>query len=122
MSTALPSDLLWATRGRTWGFRFLLTPDGLLDPLTAYEASFAGLPDDPTAYHRMADRVALRFPDPQGRRDASGRVIPHEFVVFGDLRDGIKSVDDGTCKVWPLVEAFYDQWYAERPPSASDDR
>ena len=39
--------------------------------------------------------VALRFPDPAGRRDASGRTIPHDFVLFGDWAEGIESVDEG---------------------------
>ena len=32
--------LIWATRGRSWGFRFLLNA-GLPDPLADYERSFA---------------------------------------------------------------------------------
>jgi hypothetical protein len=58
-----------------------------------------------------------------GRRDASGRVIPHEFVVFGDLGDEIESVEDGLTHIWPLVaEAYARVWDAERPPSAADLR
>jgi len=87
----LPERLIWATRGRSWGFRFLLN-GGLSDPLLVYERSFADLEDEPTTCHRSARKVALRFPDPLGRRDASGRIIPHEFVVIGDLADEIESV------------------------------
>lgn len=116
----LPERLIWATRGRAWGFRFLLG-GGLSDPLQAYERSFADLEDEPAAWHRMAGTVALRFPDPLGRRDASGRVIPHEFVVFGKLADEIESVEDGLEQVWPLVAAAYaGVWDAKRPPSVSD--
>ena len=82
----LTARLIWATRGRCWGFRFLLK-GGLSDPLLAYERSFAGDDDKPAMWRRAAGTVALRFPDPLGRRDASGRVIPHEFVVFGDQAD-----------------------------------
>lgn len=114
--------LIWATRGRFWGFRFLLD-GGLSDPLLTYERSFAGHEDVPATWHRAAGTVALRFPDPLGRRDASGRVIPHEFVVFGDLADEIESVEDGLTHIWPLVaEAYARVWDAERPPSAADLR
>jgi hypothetical protein len=114
---ALPERLIWATRGRSWGFRFLLK-GGLSDPLLFYERSFANLEDEPTTFHRSARKVALRFPDPLGRRDASGRIIPHEFVVFGDLADEIESVEDGLQRVWPLVaEVYAGVWDTERPPS-----
>ena len=83
-------------------------------------SSFADLEDEPMACHRAAGNVALRFPDPLGRRDASGRVIPHEFVVFGDLVNDIGSVEDGLRQVWPLVaEAYARVWDAERPPSVA---
>jgi hypothetical protein len=114
--------LIWATRGRSWGFRFLLN-GGLSDPLLAYERIFAGLEDEPTTWRRAAGKVALRFPDPMGRRDAAGRVIPHEFVVSGDFADKIESVEDGLQKVWPRVaEAYARVWDAEGPPSKADLR
>lgn len=114
--------LIWATRGRVWGFRFLLD-GGLSDPLMVYERSFAGQDDTPATWRRAAGIVALRFPDPLGRRDASGRVIPHEFVVFGDLADEVESVEDGVTRIWPLVAAAYARvWDAGRPPSAEDLR
>jgi hypothetical protein len=118
----LTARLIWATGGRFWGFRFLLK-GGLSDPLPAYERGFAGLEDEPATWRRAAGTVALRFPDPLERRDASGRVIPHEFVVFGDLADKIESVDDGLTHIWPLVaEAYARVWDGERPPSAADLR
>lgn len=119
-SEGLRASLIWATRGRTWGFRFLLD-GGQSDPLTTYERAFAHLPDDPTAYERTDDGVALRFPDPLSRRDASGRPIPHDFVVAGDLADSIHSVDDGIATVWPLVAKTYAKiWDRDAPPSADD--
>ena len=118
----LPERLIWATRGRSWGFRFLLR-GGLPDPLPVYERSFANLKDEPATCQRNAGEVALRFPDPLGRRDASGRLIPHEFVVFGGLADEIESVEDGQQRVWPLVaEAYARVWDTERPPPAADLR
>jgi len=94
--------LLWATRGRTWGFRFV-RDGGFADPLPTYDAAFVGIDAGPSACHRIGTTVAVRFPDPNGRRDSAGRVIPHELVVFPPLSRQIETVDDALEKVWPLV-------------------
>ncbi len=99
-------SVIWATRGRSWGFRFLLDAR-LSDPLPDYERAFGDLRDAPTAWRRQDGQVALRFPDPLGRQDSAGRVIPHEFVLFGDLAAAVDSVQDGLNKVWPLVSEMY---------------
>ena len=118
----VPEGLIWATRGRYWGFRFLLD-GGLSDPLPEYERIFAGLGDEPTVWRPVAGKGALRFPDPDGRRDAAGRVIPHDFVVSEDLAKDIQSAQDGLQQVWPLLEAAYGQvWAAEVPPASTDLR
>ena len=105
-------SIIWATRGRTWGFRFLLT-GGSGNPLPEYEAAFAGAGNEPEVCHRAGDRVALRFPDPLGRKDRAGRVIPHEFVVAGPLAAEIGSVEDGRRLVWSrpeIAEEFARVW------------
>lgn len=112
----LREELIWATRGRSWGFRFLLS-GGLPDPLREYERAFAQLGDEPMAWGRGEGRVAVRFPDPLRRKDAARRLIPHEFVVFGGLAEEIESVEDALQKVWPLVEGAYSElWDADVPP------
>jgi hypothetical protein len=111
--------LIWATRGRTWGFRFLCD-GGAEDPLPVYEDVFSGVEDESRVWRRVADKGALRFPDPKGRRDVAGRAIPHDFVVFRPLADEIESVEDGFRRVWPLVEDKFDQvWKGSKPPSAN---
>lgn len=118
----MAAELIWATRGRQWGFRFLLD-GGLRDPLLEYERLFADLGDAPTAYRRVGGRVAIRFPDPEGRLDAAGRVIPHEFILSGQVADGIHSEVEGLEQIWPLVASAYARvWDAEEPPSAADLR
>ncbi|GGB18790.1 hypothetical protein GCM10011492_05810 [Flexivirga endophytica] len=118
--TLLPANLIWATRGRSWGFRFLLD-GGFSDPLPPYEAAFQGLADEPTACHREGERVAVRIMDPLGRRDSAGRVIPHEFLVLGELGDAIDSAEDGERELWPLVADVYARvWDASSPPTAGD--
>lgn len=114
------TQLIWATRGRTWGFRFLLDA-GLRDPLPEYEEAFSGLTDAPNVWARTGHAVAVRVADPQGRRDSAGRVIPHEFVAFGPLAESVSSVEDALTHVWPLVADAYQQvWDAPSPPVAGD--
>lgn len=108
---------LWGTRGKTWGFRFL-ERGGLENPLPVYEDMFAAIDDQPRAFCRVGENVALRFPDPQGRRDASGRVIPHHFVLLGEEADGVDSFEDGFAKVWPKVADSFDAvWELDEPPA-----
>ena len=121
--TALPGLLrtvIWATRGRTWGFRFLLD-GGLQDPLRTYEEAFSPIGDQRSVHYRLADGVAVRFPDPLGRKDRSGRPIPHEFVVSGPLADRIATIEDVLMVLWPEVaEAYAQVWEREKPPRTSD--
>lgn len=110
--------LIWATRGRTWGFRFLLD-GGEPDPLVTYSDAFSDAEDQREVFLRRAETVSLRFPDPLGRRDAAGRVIPHDFVLIWPRpwADGIDSVDDGRRLIWPLVgEEFARIWELDEPP------
>jgi hypothetical protein len=107
-------SLIWATRGRTWGFRFL-RDGGLADPLPAYDAAFAGVDAGPSAFHRVETTVAVRFPDPSGRKDASGRLIPHELVLFPPLSDQIDSVGDALERIWPLVAEEYEMVWDSEP-------
>lgn len=104
--------LLWATRGRSWGFRFLpvgrgaadgMAADG--DPLGLYERAFAGHADGDEGCWAGADGLtAVRLSDPEGRRDEAGRVIPHEFVLRGEE---VRTVGDALAVVWPRVAAQY---------------
>lgn len=115
-------SFIWATRGRIWGFRFL-RDGGFKDPLPVYDDVFSGIEDEPEVCRHVDQKVALRFPDPERRKDVAGRVIPHEFVVLGHLANGIgsgeiKSVEDGLRLVWPLVEAeFALVWDKPKPPA-----
>jgi hypothetical protein len=106
---------IWATRGRTWGFRFLRR-GGFEDPLGVYETAFSEVGGQPEALRRVADMVALRFPDPDGRRDAAGRVIPHDFVLLGSWAEGINSLDDGRRRMWhEVADEFERIWDTTEP-------
>jgi hypothetical protein len=111
--------LIWATRGKSWGFRFL-DRGGFKDPLPEYDTVFAGLEGRLEICCRVGSKVALRLPDPLGRQDAAGRVIPHEFVVFPPLADQLHSVEDGLQLVWNLpqvADRFARVWALPMPPS-----
>ncbi|MFD7308560.1 hypothetical protein [Promicromonospora sp. NPDC059942] len=114
--------LIWATRGRSWGFRFL-RDGGFRDPLPVYDRMFAGKEGEPTAFRRVGAQVAVRFPDPDGRLDQAGRVIPHDIVVLPPLADAIRSVEDGQRTIWPLLtDAFAILWDQPLPPASTDIR
>lgn len=98
---------IWATRGRSWGFRFLRDA-GIDDPRAEYLRRFSGIENDMPAYRKEGDVVAVRFPDPQGRQDSAGRVIPHEFIVFPPASDAITSVEDAIRELWPAVAPTFD--------------
>lgn len=109
---------IWSTRGRTWGFRFLRN-GGITDPFVDYKRAFEGVEHEREVWRRTHDAVALRFPSPNGLRDSAGRVIPQEFVLFGDLAAQVNTVQDGIEKVWPLVkEEFELTWDLQEAPSA----
>lgn len=105
-------NIIWATRGRTWGFRFLRT-GGLGSPIEVYEDAFVGTEGAPVAFEKRAETVAVRFPDPDGRMDRAGRVIPHEFVILSADADSLRNVEDARAVLWPMVreeyEAIWDQ-------------
>ena len=113
-------SFVWATRGRTWGFRFLES-GGLPDPLRVYDEVFTGLEDEPEVWCRVADKVALRIQDPEGRQDEAGRVIPHEFVLFPPLAEEVNSVEDGRLRVWPKVAAEFSRVWDEGKPASPED-
>jgi hypothetical protein len=99
-------SLIWATRGRSWGFRFLLD-GGQPDPLPLYDLAFAGTEGELTVCRRAGARVALRFPDPLTRRDEAGRVIPHDIVVMPPMADEVHTLEDGQRVIWPrLADVF----------------
>ena len=107
--------LIWATRGRDWGFRFVRS-GGFSDPLPVYESAFAGSEAVTETCAHVGDRVALRMLDPEGRTDRAERVIPHEFVVFEPLAAEIHTVDDGRRLVWPLVADEFARIWNQPPP------
>lgn len=107
-------SLIWATRGRHWGFRFVYG-GGYADPLVEYDKVFDGVGTEDELCVPSGGRAALRFPDPLGRTDRAGRVIPHEFVLDAAIAS---DVAEAKAAVWPLVADYYESiWDAEKPPT-----
>lgn len=109
--------LIWATRGHDWGFRFLRNDSGG-DPLPVYDAAFTGAGEAPEVWRLSGGTTALRFPDPLGRKDFAGRVIPHEFVLLEGPAAEISSVQQGIERVWPLVADEYAEIWDATPPNS----
>lgn len=115
-------DLIWATRGRTCGFRFLLD-GGVPNPLALYESAFVGAEHETALCRRSDGRITLRFPDPLGRTDTARRIIPHDFVILDPAKTLIGSIDDGVREIWPIVaKAYGDVWEGKTPPSIASIR
>lgn len=109
---------LWATRGRVWGFRFLSTGD-LRSPLAKYQEVFAGREFTPDLFERIGTVIGLRFEDPLGRVDRSGRVIPHDFIVIEGFAKEMNSLEAARDALWPLVESEYASIYDLTAPPTS---
>jgi len=111
-------NLLWATRGRVWGFRFLLN-GGLPDPLPTYESAFGDPESSGELLRRTSGTIAVRIDDPLGRKDRSGRQIQHDFVLLPPLPEDVRTFDDARRRLWPLVADRFEQiWDKESPDPA----
>ena len=68
---------------------------------------------------KRVEMVAVRFPDPDGRTDRAGRVIPHEFVILSADTDGLHNVEDARAVLWPMVREEYDAvWELPTAPAS----
>ena len=90
-----------------------------LEPLRAYDEAFDGVGDATEVLRHKDGCAALRFNDPEGRRDRAGRPIPHEFVLFPPLSERVRSMDAAVAEVWPMVRDRYAAvWDQPTPPDS----
>lgn len=108
--------MIWATRGRNWGFRFL-KDGGYSDPLIPYEAAFANQMSEPHLWLPGDDSLAVRFPDPLQRTDSSGRVISHDFVLFTPDVTRFSKFEDARRAIWEEVATTYSDLWDSIPKS-----
>lgn len=114
-----PTDIVHFSRGRNRGF-IAVQRGGLKDPVSEFfRAGFDGntfQPDELRRFGKNNEKIAVEFLDPSGRRDFSGRPIPHSVIIPKGLSDGIETMDDVKTKIWPLLKDVYDYIY-EAPPT-----
>lgn len=105
-----PAGIVHATRGKTKGFRFQ-QGGGLKDPFSAWEkagGTASGSGPDFVRHGKDNSLIYARFMDPEGRKDQSGRLIPHEVIIPRSLSKGISNIDDVVKKIWPMIKDGYD--------------
>lgn len=114
-----PNDILWSSRGKDWGFRILQHPNFEYEWLDVYKEVFANSKDDERFYKRTQVKIGLtkkeecvgiRFLDPELRCDSAGRIIPHEFIVFGQSSLALKDHTDWV-QLWPIISEKYAKLY-----------
>jgi hypothetical protein len=106
-----PTDVIYATRGKQRGFG-ILNNGGLNSPLREMDSS--GLREQSNTFHRYGknrDKIAVAFDDPHGRKDRSGRIIPHMVVLPKEHAKGIDTFDAAKNKAWSLVKDTFNSLY-----------
>ena len=118
-------SILWSTRGYDWGFRFTIKPNKYggycQDWLEHYEKMFEQFGDDDNrvvnGYLKIENKeipfIAVRFKDPEERKDISGRIIPHEVAVIGDSTQNLGDLNSLELRnaIWILVSDTYSKIY-----------
>lgn len=108
-----PVGIVHSSRGKNRGFTFP-QHGGLTDPLREYDDS--GLTRDLSdkaflRYGKNNEKIAARFLDPEGRKDAAGRIIPHEVILPESMARGVNTHDEAVAKAWPLIKDIYRPFY-----------
>ena len=104
-----PTKIMHATRGKHKGFKFLKT-GGISDPFITYDRLAATSVGEFTKKDGYASANIL---DPLGRKDRSGRVIPHTIILPKSMSADVNSVDDLMKKAWPLLKDDFASFYEE---------
>lgn len=109
-------SFIWATRGHSWGFRFLRTA-GYADPLPVYDAAFAAVQDEREVCKYVGSSIVLRFADPEGRKDFASRVIRHDFILFPIAGSDLPALDNARRVAWESVAGDYERVWESPNPS-----
>lgn len=108
-----PTSIIHSSRGHSKGFHFL-ERGGLNNPLL--ERDIAKVSDSTPIgtfkrYGNNLEKAFVSFHDPLGRRDAAGRVIPHEVFLPKHLADGVNTHEEAVKVAWPLLKDKFDAMY-----------
>ena len=103
-----PTDIMVAARGKNVGYRFVKS-GGLDDALPEYTKAFGASERTSVGglfkrYGENSEKIAARFINPDGLKDAAGRVIPVDVIVPKHMASGINNMDDILAKVWPTIK------------------
>lgn len=100
------------SRGKNTG-PAIIKSDGRPPPERLYmQAKFP--PNNKEVFKKFDDgsnRIAVRFADPEGRRDRFGQRIRHEVIIPQTMSDGLNDINDVKIKIWPLLKEDYDNVY-----------
>lgn len=118
-------SILWSTRGYDWGFRFLIQPNKYgeyyQDWLEHYKKMFEQFGDDDNrvvnGYLKIDNKeipfIAVRFKDPEERKDISSRIIPHEVAIIGKNTQNLGNLNSLELRnaIWILLSDTYSKIY-----------
>lgn len=111
-----PVDILHASRGREKGFMFL-RDGGVTNKLQEFDS--AGFGDSPSGYFKRygsrGEKVAVTFDDPEGRKDRSGRIIPHNVILPESMTKNVHNAKDAEKVAWPLIQDLFRAMYHTHP-------
>jgi hypothetical protein len=105
-----PTGIVLATRTRNRGSQFLLK-GGLDDALPEYLKAGFGDSIADNSMKKFGGKVAVSFNDPEGRKDAAGRIINHEVILPESLSGGISNFESARSKAWPLIKDQYEKFH-----------
>jgi hypothetical protein len=133
--------LLLSTRGFNWGFAFPIKPNGVdvqnkggkpLDWLSTHEAASSQDAVETQTSNGVIRTISglvgvaktkietpflqVEFNDPLGRKDRSGRVIPHTVTLIGDQVESLKDLkpEDLVSKIWTEIADDYAAIYKKK--------
>jgi len=118
MPTISHENILWSTRGKEWGFRFIHKPEKYSEfSELIYQKIFPTDERVPVKWwgcirlpgSQVVNYVACRFFDPDNRwTDSAGREIPHELLVLLDDNRASEIVDlDWELTIFEDVREYY---------------
>lgn len=116
------TNILWSTRGYEWGFLRLLEPQfQCTEWLIPYQQMFPeSSSNEPKFYsgevklpdnNKIYKYVAIRFLDPNGNKDRSNRIIPHEIALLGEDSQDYRDFESFQSAIWEYLAPIYEKVY-----------
>lgn len=100
------SDATFRTGGVSDPFDELVKA-GLVEPSSGDDTFKNGF----NRYGSNLEKVGVRFPDPHGRTDHSGRLIHHAIVLPKEHTSDITNFEEAKAKAWALQKDDYEKFW-----------